>query len=112
MDKTPDQMSLLFISEAILLIIVLIFIPIYSCCVGKCRPSDEKAPLKGLNMPQGSIRGMLALLSVGSFLLFLLLGPQTPGVEEYFDKVLASFGTLTGAIIGFYFGNRGSEKKL
>ena len=62
-------------------------------------------------MPEGSIRGMLALLSVGSFLLFLLLGPGVPEIEGYFDKVLASFGTLTGAVIGFYFGNRGSDKK-
>lgn len=111
MDEISNQMSLLFISEAILLVIVLVFIPIYSCCVGKCRSSEEKAPLKGLNMPAGSIRGMLALLSIGSFLLFLVLGPQIPEMKDYFDKVLASFGTLTGAIIGFYFGNRGSDKK-
>ncbi len=111
MDQVSNQMSLLIIAEIVLLIIVLVFIPIYSCCVGKCQSDDKKAPLKGLNMPEGSIRGMLALLSVGSFVLFLLLGPQTPGMEKYFDKVLASFGTLTGAIIGFYFGNRGSGKK-
>jgi len=111
MDQVSNQMSLLLIAEIILLIVVLIFMPIYSCCVGKCQSNGEKAPLKGLNMPQGSIRGMLALLSVGSFLLFLVLGPQVPEMKEYFDKVLASFGTLTGAIIGFYFGNRGSDKK-
>ncbi|MCY3877555.1 MAG: hypothetical protein OXF74_00055 [Rhodobacteraceae bacterium] len=29
-------------------------------------------------------------------------------MKEFFDKAPAAFGTLTGAIIGFYFGNRGS----
>ncbi len=103
-----DKLNLLPVSVGVLFLIVLIFIPIYSYFVGECRSDDEKAPLKGLNMPQGSIRGMFALLSICSFLLFLIFGSQTPGVKENFDKILASFGTLTGAIIGFYFGNRGS----
>ena len=80
MDQVSNQMLLLVIAEVSLLLIVLIFMPIYSCCVGKCQSVDEKAP-------------------------------QVPEIKEYFDKVLASFGTLTGAIIGFYFGNRGSDKK-
>jgi len=51
---------------------------------------------------------MLALLSVGSFVILLVLGPGAPEMKEFFDKALAAFGTLTGAIIGFYFGNRGT----
>ena len=54
---------------------------------------------------------MLALMSVGSFVILLVLGPGAPEMEKFFDKALAAFGTLTGAVIGFYFGNRGTASE-
>lgn len=85
MDQVSNQMSLLVIAEIILFVVVLIFMPIYSCCVGKCRPDNEKdPPLKGLNMLEGSIRGMLALLSVGSFLIVSGVGASDSRNERLF----------------------------
>ncbi len=46
--------------------------PLYSKCAA---PKDNnKDKLRGLNMPSGSIRGILALLAVGSFVNVLVLG--------------------------------------
>lgn len=66
--------------------------------------SSDRRELRGLNLPRGSIRSILALLAVGSFVNVLVLG--APVLGKYFDSILAAFGTLTGSIIGFYFGNR------
>ena len=63
------------------------------------------AGLRAFNLPLGSIRGMLALLAVGSFVIVLTLGGEA---IANFDQVVTAFGTLTGAIIGFYFGGRSS----
>ena len=100
-------MKQLLIVEGGLLVVVLIFMPIYSVVVEKFRPGTSSNP-KGLNLPEGSIRGMLALMSVSSFIVVLVMGPGIPEMKDYFDKVVTAFGTLTGAIIGFYFGNRGT----
>ena len=49
---------------------------------------------------------MLALVTVGSFVLVL-----AGAAGEHFNEVVTAFGTLTGAMIGFYFGTRASQKK-
>ena len=86
------------------------------------------AGLRAFNLPRGSIRGMLALLAVGSFVIVLTLGGgiaskttttidggtttttiKTTRPIDNFDQVVTAFGTLTGAIIGFYFGGRSSS---
>lgn len=100
-------MDKLFWAEGILFIVVLVLLPLYSFCVAKWG-SGGNSNLKGLNLPEGSIRGMLALLSVGSFIIVLVLGHGIPEMKDHFDQVVTAFGTLTGAVIGFYFGNRGS----
>ena len=97
----------LLIVEGGLLVVVLVLMPIYSVVVEKLRSGSSSSP-KGLNLPEGSIRGMLALMSVGSFIVVLVMGPGVPEMKDYFDQVVTAFGTLTGAIIGFYFGNRGT----
>ena len=82
------------------------------------------AGLRAFNLPRGSIRGMLALLAVGSFVIVLTLGGETNETTTTnqdgstttvthrvigpFEQVVTAFGTLTGAIIGFYFGGRSS----
>ncbi len=92
----------LFLAEGFLFFVVLVGAPIYSCWMSKNRKTkiDE---LRGLNLPRGSIRGMLALLSVGSFVIFLVLGRNAAN----FSEIVTALGTLTGSVIGFYFGNRG-----
>ena len=62
--------------------------------------------LRGLNLPRGSLRGILALATIGSFVNVMVLG--APVLGSHFESVLAAFGTLTGSIVGFYFGTRGA----
>lgn len=104
---TQDANSLKWNSPLVLvefawLLLVAIGFPIYSCAVGK-RFQDKKE-LRGLNMPRGSIRAILALIVVGSFVNVLVFGASALG--DSYEPTIAAFGTLTGSIIGFYFGNR------
>ena len=101
-------MERLIWAEGVLLVVVLLVMPMYAVWASIRRGPGTEPRLKGLALPEGSIRGMLALMSVGSFVILLVLGPGAPEMREFFDKALAAFGTLTGAIIGFYFGNRGT----
>ena len=75
--------------------------------LAKCRNRfgvSTPVELRGLNLPSGSVRAILALFSVGSFVIVMVFGG--PALGTYYDMVLAAFGSLTGSIIGFYFGNR------
>ena len=101
---SSKELSLLFITETVYIFLVLVGGPIYSCRIAKKNP-EKAAELKGLNLPEGSVRSMLALITVGSFIIFLVLGSNLPN----FDKVISAFGTLTGAVIGFYFAHRGAK---
>ena len=94
--------------------------------------------LKGLALPAGSIRGLVAFLIIGSFVIFIFFGagalsttiretktignPQTGETttiettlreeqpnRELYTAILVAFGTLTGAVTGFYFGSRSSQ---
>ena len=67
--------------------------------------SGDRPPLKGLNLPEGSVRSMLALLIVGSLLLTLCLGTTSLGFA--YAQVVSILGTLAGSVLGFYFGSRG-----
>ena len=96
----------LVVVQLLWLILIAVGLPVYSHCAGKTAGSSAPE-LKGLNLPKGSIRGVLALTAVGSFVNVMVLGG--PVLGEHFDSILAAFGTLTGSIIGFYFGNRGSN---
>ena len=108
------QVNKLVGMELLLVILVLVGLPIYSAFMrSMIRPDGSTSPptaggtlptagLRAFNLPRGSIRGMLALLSVGSFVVVLTLGDPKP-------EVVSAFGTLTGAIIGFYFGGRSSS---
>lgn len=100
-----NEIYLLFITEIIYILLVLVGGPIYSCRIAKNKP-DKAAELKGLNLPEGSVRSILALITVGSFIIFLVLGSNMPN----FDNVVSAFGTLTGAVIGFYFAHRGAKQ--
>ena len=88
--------------ETILLVIVLLVLPLK----GK-KPKEEN--LRGLGLPNGSIRGMLALVILGSMINFLLFGSCLLD-KERFDSVLDAFITLSVAVMAFYFANRASIK--
>ena len=87
--------------------------------------------LKGLAIPEGSIRGLPAFLVVGSFVVFIFFGAdalstteeeldqngkpvmitKTPNISLY-TAALSAFGTLAGAVTGFYFGGRSTQTAI
>ena len=93
----------LFLIEVGLIFLILLIAPIYAI---KRSKSEDSATLKGLNLPEGSVRAILALLIVGSFVNVLLFGPNLLG--NHFEQVVTAFGTLAGAVTGFYFAGRSS----
>ena len=102
------DMWVLVVAEAILLIAVLIILPWIGLRWVK---GDGKAvSLKGLALPQGSVRSMLALMIVGSYMIIIVIGS---GVEDEnfrgnFTEILSALSGITGAVVGFYFGSQGS----
>jgi len=109
--STSSEMNInypLIVAEAVLLLITLIALPVYAIYkVGK--DSGKDLPLKGLALPQGSVRSMLALTVVGSFVVFLVFGEATS--QENFTEIVAALGGIAGTIMGFYFGSGGSGGK-
>ena len=98
-------MNPLYWTELSLLILVLLAAPIYA--IYAQRGSSLSVPLRGLSLPKGSVRAILALLIVGSFVNVLVFGANVLG--ENFDQVITAFGTLAGAVTGFYFAGRSAE---
>jgi len=68
--------------------------------------TEGRKKLRGLALPNGTVRSVLALLVVGGFILFAFTGRGIVGDNEQFTAVLAAWVTLTGAVTGFYFGSR------
>lgn len=66
------------------------------------RAQHESA--RGLGLPRGSVRSMLAILIVGSTINMLLFGSAQTG--DHFGQVMAALTTLSGSVMGFYFGGR------
>jgi hypothetical protein len=62
--------------------------------------------LRGLGLPNGTVRSVLALLVVGGFILFAFIGRGIVGDNDQFTAILSAWVTLTGAVTGFYFGAR------
>ena len=92
----------LFWIELLLLGLVLLAAPIYA--IKAQRTDNSSGSLRGLNLPRGSVRAMLALLIVGSFVNVLVFGAAV--IPDHFEQVITAFGTLAGSVIGFYFGGR------
>ena len=86
-------------------LLVLAGLPLMAHCVS----GDKKEP-RGLGLPRGSIRGMLALWMVGSYLLFLVFAPTLATTEQFsedvVESVMTAFGPLVGAVLAFYFAGR------
>ena len=94
-------------SQILLLIGVFVWLPLLSHHKGS-QGNSASSPLKALNLPAGSVRSMLALAIVGTFLNVLAFGGCILD-EQHFNSVLAAFGTLAGSVLGFYFGSRKEE---
>ena len=92
-------------TELALLALVLLGMPIGSWKLGDSADDQRR----GLGLPRGSVRGMLAFLIVGSTINFLTFG-STVLTGEIFRQVLATLSTLSAAVIGFYFGGRAAAK--
>jgi hypothetical protein len=67
---------------------------------------EECGRLRGLALPSGSVRAVIALVIIGGFVLFAFYGRAVVGDNDQFTAILASWITLTGAVSGFYFGAR------
>ena len=102
-----DNFLPLILAESILLFIVLIVLPIIAIC--RTRTQDA-AQLKGLALPQGSVRSMLALAIVGSFVVFLVFGGIVTSIDGHFTEIVAALTGIAGTVVGFYFGSGGSGK--
>ena len=92
----------LFLTESSLILLVLFLAPLYAVC-----RKESSEDLRGLNLPKGSVRAMLALLIVGSFVNVLVFGADVMG--DKFEQVITAFGTLAGAVTGFYFAGKGAD---
>lgn len=86
--------------EVGLLAIVLLVLP----TVSLWRANGARNDARGLGLPRGSVRSMLAIVIVGSTINFLLFGSEVAG--DGFSEVVAALTTLSGSVIGFYFGGR------
>ena len=99
-DSAGDFVPLM-VAGSLLLGIVLIGLPILATRVGR-----DKVLLKGLGLPAGSVRSMLAIMTVGVFVVVATFGRAALGSE--YEGVLTTLATLAGPVLGFYFGSRGS----
>lgn len=95
------------VTETILIVLILFVLPLFSYCQNK-QGKIASESLRGLGLPSGSIRGMLALLIVGSMVNLLLFGHCALLNDEKFDAVLDAFTAISMAVIAFYFANRSS----
>lgn len=95
----------LFLSEVFLLFVIFVLAissPFFAQKFFKS--GEDQSPLRGLGLPSGSVRAILALLIVGSFVNVLVFGSDVFG--DKFEQVITAFGTLAGAVTGFYFAGR------
>ena len=90
------------------LLVVLVMYPIMAAVINFRK--DNTSPMKGLSLPAGTVRAMLAILIIGTYLIVLTSSLWIPETEKNnLDVIISSFGSLSGAVIGFYFASRGKE---
>jgi len=63
-----------------LFVFVFVGLPLFATCITK--KNRERLNLKGLGLPEGSVRSMLALLIVGTYMIVALLGAGYNGGED------------------------------
>ena len=108
-NNTNDQLSL----YGFLLAIILLgsFLALLALLVWSnywiIKKKDFKLNLAGLLLPAGSIRGLLALLLTGSYVIFLLWGMVTKQTDgSMYTDLIDAFTVLVGTVVAFYFGGR------
>ena len=77
---------------------------------------EAPTPKRGMGLPRGSTRSIIAVWVIGAFIIFVFFGrealaeavndPENASTDDIYEKVLVSFTTLDAAISGFYFGAR------
>lgn len=72
-------------------------------------PKGLGGRLRGLALPNGSVRATIAILVVGGFILFAFFGKGVVGDNQQFTAILGAWITLTGTVSGFYFGARAGQ---
>jgi len=103
--QVPDKTGLV-IAQSFLLVIVLVGYPL----LAQFKPPPSAAPPRGLNLPQGSVRSMLALTSVGTLVVVATFGAHAFTADQY-ERVITVLSALAGPILGFYFGSRHAESR-
>ena len=101
---SSDAMNCLLFAEIVLVAVVLFILPLLFWLCGRKDPRHFRNA-RGLGLPRGSVRSMVALLIVGSTVNFLLFGAKAVG-DTSFSEIMAALATLSGSVIGFYFGGR------
>ena len=71
-------------------------------------PGDKRdqIAIRGLGLPNGSVRALLALLIVAAFVVFAFVGDELVPDKETHGTVLTAFVAITGSVTGYYFGAR------
>lgn len=103
---TENFLDIFLWAGGLLFFIVLVVLPVIAACISCKKSADLK--LKGLGLPEGSVRSMLALLIVGAYMAVALIGAGYKGQGElrHLGEVLSALAGVAGAVIGFYFGSR------
>lgn len=109
--STDNFVDIFLWAGGLLFVTVLIVLPLIAATISLIKPNDSKPKLKGLGLPEGSVRSMLALLIVGSYMIVALIGVGYKGEGElrHLGEILSALAGVAGAVIGFYFGSRGSK---
>jgi len=102
-----DLVSLFMAAQGLLALLILLFLPLLARC--QYGTSVESKELRGLNLPRGSVRAMLALWIVGSYIIVLVFAVLDQDKNGTLKTVITAFGPLVGATIAFYFAGRSAS---
>lgn len=87
-----------------ILFLIYIFAVLPACIIYLQRSMTKYS----LGMPKSSIRALLAMGTIGVFLLLLSIGALVIE-KEVFQMIVTSLTGLVGSIIGFYYGAKKTE---
>ncbi|UCD09727.1 MAG: hypothetical protein JSU79_03525 [Dehalococcoidales bacterium] len=119
-------MTSIYVSLGILCGVALLILGITMWRTRNWAQGQDNPPLKGLALPEGSVRALVAFLLIGSFIIFIFLGKEAVVIEwnetkqlengtteivptqdtTLYNTILTAFGTLTGTVTGFYFAKK------
>ncbi len=109
-ESTTDLTGILSIAVILAIIIIGVLIILFLIKIGKENKKNEK---HALGLPPGSIRAIIALTVIVSFVLLALyfyLTADTASRNDLAKTVLTLLGTLVVAVSSFYFGIKATEQ--